>query len=63
VTVRGAAIREARATVLSATDLRAHNSFEHPDALTPRTAPVGVRAGALEHTFAAASVTRLDLTL
>jgi len=35
IAVRGAAIREGRASVLTSTDLRAHNSFEHPNALAP----------------------------
>ena len=59
----GAAIREGRATVLSSTDLRAHNSFEHPAALAPVEAPVRPTAGSLTHRFPAASVTRLQLTL
>jgi alpha-N-arabinofuranosidase len=63
IAVRGAAIREGRATVLSSTDLRAHNSFEHPAALAPVDAPVRPAAGALTHRFPAASVTRLQLTL
>ena len=63
VAVRGGAVQSARATVLSSTDLRAHNSFEHPDALAPRQTPVAVRAGGVQHTFPPASVTRLELTL
>ena len=63
IAVRGAAIREGRASVLSSTDLRAHNSFEHPAALAPVDAPVRVTAGSLTHRFPAASVTRLQLTL
>jgi alpha-N-arabinofuranosidase len=63
IAVRGAAIREGRASVLSSTDLRAHNSFEQPSALTPVDAPVRVAAGSLTHRFPAASVTRLQLTL
>jgi alpha-N-arabinofuranosidase len=63
VTIRGATIRDGRATVLSSTDLRAHNSFAQPDALAPRDASVTVRSGAVQHAFPAASVTRLQLTL
>jgi alpha-L-arabinofuranosidase len=48
---------------LSSSDLRAHNSFEHPAALAPRDEAVAVRSGALMHTFAAASVTKLELNL
>jgi alpha-N-arabinofuranosidase len=63
ITVRGAEVREGQATVLSSSDLRAHNSFEQPNALAPRDAPVTVRSGSVTHTFPAASVTRLRLTL
>jgi alpha-L-arabinofuranosidase len=63
ISVRGGQVRDARATVLSSTDLRAHNSFDHPDALSPREEAVAVRSGGLRYTFAAASVTRLRLGL
>ena len=63
IAVRGADVRDGRATVLSSTDLRAHNSFAQPNALAPKDAPVVVRAGAVQHTFPAASVTRLRLAL
>jgi alpha-N-arabinofuranosidase len=63
IAVRGGTVQEGRATVLSSTDLRAHNSFEQPNALAPRDAPVTVRSGGVQHTFPAASVTRLQLTL
>ena len=63
IDLRGATAREGRATVLSSTDLRAHNSFEHPAALAPRDAAVTLRAGALVNTFPAASVTKLQLDL
>jgi alpha-L-arabinofuranosidase len=63
IEVRGAKVREARATVLSSTDLRAHNSFEQPNALAPRDAAVTLRAGSLVHRFPPASVTKLQLDL
>ena len=63
ITVRGASIGGAQATVLSSTDLHAHNSFEQPRALVPRSAPVTVRSGSIRYEFAAASVTRLQLTI
>jgi alpha-N-arabinofuranosidase len=63
ISVRGAAIRDGRASVLTSTDLQAHNSFEHPAALAPVDAPVGVGAGAVRHRFPAASVTRMQLSL
>ena len=63
IALRGATIREGRGSVLTSTDLRAHNSFEHPGALTPRDAPVARPSGSLAHTFPPASVTRLQLRL
>jgi alpha-N-arabinofuranosidase len=63
IAVRGASIKNAEATTLSSNDLRAHNSFDRPNALAPRTEPLALRPGALLHTFAAASVTRLQLEL
>jgi alpha-N-arabinofuranosidase len=63
IAIKGAGVKEGRATVLSSTDLRAHNSFEHPAALAPRDAAVTPRAGSVVHTFPPASVTRLQLSL
>jgi alpha-N-arabinofuranosidase len=63
IDVRGATVKEGRAMVLSSSDLRAHNSFEHPNALAPRDAPIARRSGSIVHTFPAASVTRLQLEL
>ena len=63
VSVRGATIRDGRATVLSSADLRAHNSFDQPNALTPRDTDVTVRSGALVQILPPASVTRLQLSL
>ena len=51
------------ATTLSSSDLRAHNSFDAPNALAPRTAAAASRAGGLVYVFAAASVTRLQFAL
>jgi alpha-N-arabinofuranosidase len=63
IDVRGATVKDGRATVLSSTDLRAHNSFAHPDALAPRDASFTRRVGSLVHAFPAASVTKLQLEL
>jgi alpha-N-arabinofuranosidase len=62
---RGARVKSGRARVLSSSDLKAHNSFTQPDALSPRDADVTVPAGAspLVYTFAPASVTRLTFEL
>jgi alpha-L-arabinofuranosidase len=63
VSVRGATIRDGRGTVLSSADLRAHNSFDQPNALAPRDTDVTVRSGALVQILPPASVTRLQLTV
>jgi alpha-L-arabinofuranosidase len=62
---RGARMKSGRARVLTSTDLKAHNSFKQPDALTPSDADVTVptAAGPLVYTFAPASVTRLTFEL
>ena len=64
VAVRGAALTPGRAITLTATDIRAHNSFDQARAVTPtgeRTAPP--RSGVLAYRFPPASVTRLTLDL
>jgi alpha-N-arabinofuranosidase len=62
--IHGAAIASATGTVMSETDVHAHNDFDHPNAVHPRPATTGQPAGGrLLHTFPAASVTTLQLTL
>jgi len=61
--VRGAQIRDVRATVLKASDIRAHNSFENTRAVEPVSAPVGGGGPTLVYSFAPASVTRLEFGL
>ena len=64
VVVNGASIAAATGTVLNETDVHAHNDFDHPNAVHPRPATVGLVAGGrLLHTFPAASVTTLQITL
>lgn len=64
VAVRGATIASAKGTVLVSKDVHDHNDFAHPDAVKPVAATVGSpKAGRLLHTFPAASVTTLELTL
>jgi len=62
VNIRGARVMEARARVLSATDIHAHNSFTNPRGLEPRDEKVNV-GSPLIYRFQPASVTRLQLTL
>ncbi len=64
IVVHGASIASAAGTVLNEPDVHAHNDFEHPNAVHPRPATLGQpTAGRLLHSFPAASVTTLNLTL
>jgi len=64
VVVHGASIVSATGTVLNESDVHAHNDFDHPNAVHSRTATIGQpTAGRLLHTFPAASVTTLKITL
>ncbi len=64
VVVHGASVGSATGTVLNETDVHAHNDFEHPNAVHPRPATTNQpTAGRLLHTFPAASVTTLNITL
>ena len=63
ISVRGGRISNVRASVLTASDIHAHNTFENPHAVAP--SETTVKAGSpLVYQFAPASVTRLmfDLT-
>jgi alpha-N-arabinofuranosidase len=63
ISVRGARIESARAVVLSGDRLQAHNSFDHPDAVRPKTAEPTPTAGGLAYSFPRASVVRLTCEL
>jgi alpha-L-arabinofuranosidase len=64
IALRGAAIKEVKVMVLSAGDMRAHNSFENPRNIEPREGKATVRGdGTVTCSFAPASVTRLQITL
>jgi len=62
--VRGTAVKEVSVLTLTAGDIRAHNSFDHPRVIEPRPAQAAARGGGpLTYSFAPASVTRLQITL
>jgi alpha-N-arabinofuranosidase len=63
INVRGASVKSGAATILTAPDIHARNTFEQPDALVPKTATVNVRGGAVSFEFPAASVVKLELQL
>lgn len=63
ISFRGSRIASVRATVLSAPDIHARNTFDQPNAVKPAE-DTHVRSGSpLTYTFAPASVTRLDFEL
>jgi alpha-N-arabinofuranosidase len=61
--VRGTSVKSGSATILTAQDIHARNTFEQPDALVPKAASVNVRGGAVSFEFPAASVVKLELEL
>lgn len=62
INVRGVQIKTASATVLTASDIHAHNTFDSPNAVEP--SENNLNAGSsLVYQFAPASVTRLTLDL
>ena len=63
IAVRGAGVSTARAQVLAMPDVHAHNTFENPRAVQPRTEQVAITSGAVTFAFPPASVTRLQLAL
>ena len=64
VAIRGAGIASATGTVLVSNDVHDHNTFVNPNAVKPTAATIASPTGGrLMHTFPAASVTTLQLTL
>ena len=64
VTVNGLTIASVEGTVLVSSDIHNHNDFAHPDVVKPAPATIGqISSGKLMHTFPAASVTTLTITL
>ena len=61
--VRGGAVKSGTAVTLTSTDIHAHNTFDHRDAVTPKIADINLSGSTISHTFPAASVTVLTLHL
>ncbi len=59
----GAEAASGQATVLATQDIHAHNTFDHPDAVKPRTESWSPSGRTVKFTFPAASVTLLQLKL
>jgi alpha-L-arabinofuranosidase len=63
IAVRGAALKSGSATVLTNSDIHAHNTFEQKQVVIPETKAVEINGRTLNYTFPPASVTKLALTL
>ena len=63
VTIHGAQAKSAAATVLNASDIHAHNTFEQRDAVSPKPAKADVVSGGVSFRFPAASVVKLEIEL
>lgn len=63
VSLRGGEAKCGQVTVLSAPDIHAHNDFDHPDTVAPRTEPGAVSGSRFSWTFPPASVTKLEIEL
>jgi len=63
VVLRGASARSAQVTVLAAPDIHAHNDFDNPQAVEPKTEPASVSGSSFSWTFKPASVTKLEIEL
>jgi alpha-N-arabinofuranosidase len=63
VAIHGAQAKSAVATVLTASDIHAHNTFEQRDAVAPKAQNAEVRGGGVSFRFPAASVVKLEIEL
>jgi alpha-N-arabinofuranosidase len=63
IVIRGATVKSGSATVLTNSDIHAHNTFAAKDVVVPETKNVEIKGTALNYVFPPASVTKLSLTL
>jgi alpha-N-arabinofuranosidase len=63
IALRGAVVASASGTVLAASDIHAHNTFDQPNAVMSTTLAVAVGGGLMNVSLPAASVTKLDIVL
>jgi alpha-N-arabinofuranosidase len=63
IVIPGAVARTASATVLTHSDIHAHNTFTQRDVVVPRTEPLDLKGATPKCSFMPASVTRLLLSL
>ena len=63
VSLRGGEAKSAQVTVLTAPEIHAHNDFEHPHAVEPKTESASVSGSRFTWTFTPASVTKLEVDM
>ena len=63
IRLRGREADQVRQTVLSHTELNAHNTFEHPIAVVPKTTEITGRGPEIKCVLPPASVNRFDIRL
>jgi alpha-N-arabinofuranosidase len=63
ITVRDASIKSGTTTVLTNSDLHAHNSFDQPNQVTPQVKDLHSAGRALTIQIPPASVTKMELSL
>lgn len=63
VAIRGASIQSGTLTILTHSDIHAHNSLEHRDLVKPETKPLAAKGRSVAVTFPAASVSKLVIAL
>jgi alpha-N-arabinofuranosidase len=63
ILTRGARVSSGKATVLTAPEIHAHNTFDQKQAVIPQERELQVKGSSLTFTFPAASVTTLQLAL
>ena len=63
IRLRGGSASQVRQTVLTHTELNAHNTFEEPNTLVPKTTEIAARGAELKCVLPPASVNRFDIRL
>jgi alpha-N-arabinofuranosidase len=63
VSLRGGEAKSVQVTVLTAPDIHAHNDFDHPNSVVPKTVPASVSGSSFTWIFQPASVTKLEIEL
>lgn len=63
IMLRGGEAKSASVSVLTHDDIHAHNTFELPEAVSPKEESLSISGADLHHTFPAASVTALSISL